>query len=90
MILKKSSAALTEQDPIKGFIRSLAIQHNGLTRTLATPSVAAQKSVALRALSAAGISVNDVVLLEGCLGSIILVYTGFNLLDRARYRNRPW
>ena len=63
-VLKKVSQALADGDAIDAVIRHVTVAHNGATRTLTTPSVTAQQSLALRALAGAGVSPDEVVFME--------------------------
>lgn len=65
MVLKKYATAREAGDSVQAIIRAVASGHNGSTRTLITPSVAAQVAVTKKALNFAKLQPGDITLLEG-------------------------
>ena len=64
-IIKKSSLAVSQGDDIHALLRSVAISHNGASRTLSLPNLESQKAVQLKALRWAQVDAAAVTYLEG-------------------------
>ncbi len=64
VLLKPLTQAMADRDPIYGVIRSSAINHGGLARTLTSPNVYAQSKVIRSAISRAQIPPNTITYIE--------------------------
>ncbi|WP_137937661.1 beta-ketoacyl synthase N-terminal-like domain-containing protein [Chitinivorax sp. B] len=64
VVLKRLNDAIAAGDSIAAVIRGSAINHNGLSNGITSPSGRAQQAVVRRALAVAGIAANEISYLE--------------------------
>lgn len=72
-VIKRLQSAKESGDVIHSVINSLALGHNGGTRTLMTPNPLAQERIARKALKLARVLPGDIDFVEGTYCHVLVV-----------------